>query len=224
MARRTRSPDAGVVFHVLNRAVGRATIFENEGDYAAFEKVLAEVAAKIPMRLLSYVLMPNHWHLVVWPTADGQLSRWMQRVTVTHVRRWHAYHHTAGTGPVYQGRYKTFPVQEDDHYYTVCRYVERNPLRANLVSRAEDWRWSSLWHRRHRTGVPWLNEGPLPFPDNGSALVDEPQTQAESEALQRSVARGAPFGDGAWTERTARTLGLESALRMPGRPKKREKT
>jgi putative transposase len=151
MARRTRCPDAGVVFHVLNRAVGRATIFADDADYAAFEKVLAEVTAKIPMRLVSYVLMPNHWHLVVWPSADGQLSRWMQGVTVRHVRRWHAHYHTAGTGPVYQWRYKTFPVQEDDHYFTVCRYVERNPLRAGLCRHAADWPWSSA--RWRSTGV-----------------------------------------------------------------------
>lgn len=128
------------MFHVLNRAVGRATIFAKESDYAAFETVLAEVTAKIRMRLICYVLMPNHWHLVVWPVEDGQLSRWMQGLTVRHVRRWHAHRGTSGTGPVDQGRDKAFPVQDDDHILTVCRYVERNPLRAG--------RW-----RSRRTGV-----------------------------------------------------------------------
>jgi REP element-mobilizing transposase RayT len=156
MARRTRCSDAGYVYHVLNRAVGRATLFEKPADYAAFEKVLRQAWERTGMRLVAYVAMPNHWHLVVWPDRDGALSTWAQWLTVTHVRRWHAHHHTEGTGPIYQGRFKSFPVQEGDHYFTVCRYVERNPLRAHLVRRAEAWRWSSLWHRERATGVPWL--------------------------------------------------------------------
>jgi putative transposase len=138
---------------------------------------------------------------------------------VTHVRRWHAHHHTAGTGPVYQGRFKSFPIQEDEHYFTVCRYVERNALRANLVARAEDWRWSSLWHRHHATQAP-LSEGPLPLPADWIERVNEVQTEAELAALRRSVSRGAPFGDASWQERTANALGLQSAFRTRGRPKK----
>src|SRR5438067_939874 len=136
MARRTRCSDAGYVYHVLNRAVGRATLFDKPADYAAFEKVVCQAWERSGMRLLSYVVMPNHWHLVVWPRHDGELSTWAQWLTVTHVRRWHAHHQSAGTGPVYQGRFKSFPVQQDDHYLSVCRSVERNPLRANLVARA----------------------------------------------------------------------------------------
>jgi len=220
MARRTRCSDAGYVYHVLNRAVGRATLFDKPADYAAFEKVIREAWERTGMRLLSYLAMPNHWHLVVWPNRDGQLSEWAQWLTVTHVRRWHAHHHTAGTGPVYQGRFKSFPIQEDDHYFTVCRYVERNALRANLVARAEDWRWSSLWHRHHTTQVPWLTTGPLPLPTDWIGRVNAVQTEAELSALRRSVARGAPFGNESWQERTATALGLESAFRARGRPKK----
>jgi putative transposase len=114
------------------------------------------------MRLLSYIVLPNHWHLVVWPQRDGELSSYAQWLTVTHVRRWHAHHHSGGTGPVYQGRFKSFPVETDDHFLTVCRYVERNARRANLVARAENWRWSSLWHRCHATQVPWLSDFGVP--------------------------------------------------------------
>src|SRR5713101_412578 len=110
MPRRARSVPGGLVYHVLNRA-----------------------HARTPIRILGYCLMPNHWHLVLWPRDDGQLSEFMRWLTVTHTQRWHAHHHTAGTGPVYQGRFKSFPVQSDEHVITVCRYVERNPLRANLV-------------------------------------------------------------------------------------------
>lgn len=220
MARRTRSSDAGYVYHVLNRAVGRATLFRKPTDYTAFEKVLGEAWERHGMRLLAYVIMPNHWHLVVWPERDGALSEYTQWLTVTHVRRWHAHHGTAGTGPVYQGRFKSFPVQEDEHLLTLCRYVERNPLRANLVKRAEAWRWSSLWHREHTTQVPWLSAWPLPTPATWLAQVNQPQSEAELEAVRRSIRRGAPFGDEPWQGRTVAALGLESSVRPQGRPKK----
>ena len=137
MPRRLRFASAGFVYHVLNRAVARAPLFDKSGDYAAFEKVLRQAKSWLPMRLLAYCAMPNHWHLIVWPQKDGDLSEFLRWVTVTHTQRWHAHRHTAGTGPLYQGRFKSFPVQGDDHVLSVCRYVERNPLRANLVTRAE---------------------------------------------------------------------------------------
>ena len=100
MAGRVRCSDASYVYHVLNRAVGRARLFAKPADYAAFEKALRQAWERSGMRLLSYLLMPNHWHLVVWPQRHGELSTYVQWLTVTHVRRWHAHHHTAGTGPV----------------------------------------------------------------------------------------------------------------------------
>jgi REP element-mobilizing transposase RayT len=109
------------------------TIFEQEGDFAAFEQVLLEAVERTETRLLAYSLMPNHWHLVVWPRKDGELSRFVGWLTLTHTQRWHAHRHSTGTGHVYQGRFKSFPIQEDEHFYTVARYVERNPLRADLV-------------------------------------------------------------------------------------------
>ncbi len=118
MARRLRCSDGGYVYHVLNRAVGRATILDKSADYAALEKVLRQAWERLGTRLLAYVLLPKHWHLVLWPEHDGELSTSAQWLTVTHVRRWHAHHHTGGTGPLYQGRFKSFPVQEDDHFYT----------------------------------------------------------------------------------------------------------
>ena len=159
--------------------------------------------------------------MVVWPQHAGELSSYAQWLTVTHVRRWHAHHHTGGTGPVYQGRFKSFPIQENEHFFTVCRYVERNPLRANLSGRAEQWRWSSLWHRCQGTGVPWVSDLPLAVPEGWLEYVNGTQSENELAALRRSVVRGAPFGDEVWQKKTAAALGLESALRRPGRPKKR---
>ena len=111
------------------------TIFEKPEDYDAFERVLEEAVERTEMRLLAYCVMPNHWHLVVWPREDGELSRFTGWLTLTHTQRWHAHRHTTGSGHLYQGRFKSFPVQDDEHFLTVCRYVERNALRANLVER-----------------------------------------------------------------------------------------
>jgi len=221
MPRRPRVATGGYVYHVLNRAVGRRTLFRKDGDYAAFETILRQAPDFRPMRLLAYCLMPNHWHLVLWPKGDGDLSEYLRWLTVTHTQRRHAHYHTAGTGPVYQGRFKSFPIQAGDHLRTVLRYVERNPLRAGLVRKAEAWRWSSLWQRLHGDAT-WLSAWPegRPDPTMWVKYVNGVETAAELAALHRSVARGSPYGDGPWAERAAARLGLESSLRPRGRPPK----
>lgn len=196
-------------------------MFEKGGDYEAFERVLALALQEHPTRLLAYCLMPNHWHLVLWPKHDGELTAFVRWLTHTHTMRWHAHYHTSGTGHLYQGRFKSFPVEADDHLYTVLRYVERNALRANLVERAEQWCWSSLWRRTQ--GPPHaalLSEWPVPLPADWRRLVNRAQTEKEMEAVRRSVVRGSPFGTEAWTARVARRLGLANTLRPRGRPKK----
>jgi putative transposase len=122
-------------------------LFEKWGDFEAFERVLKATLELAPTPICAYCLMPNHWHLLLWPEADGDLAAFRQRLTITHVRRWQENRHSVGLGRVYQGRYKSFPVAEDEYFSAVARYVERNALRANLFSRAEQWRWSSLWRR-----------------------------------------------------------------------------
>ena len=181
--------------------------------------------------------MPNHWHLVVWPRRDGDLSEFLRLLTVTHAQRWHANRRSAGTGHVYQGRFKSFPVQRDDHLLVLCRYVERNALRAALVRRAQDWRWCSLW-RRQRVGAggaaagadskavsdalpPPLHEPwPVDRPADWLDLVNAPQTPAEEAAVLASIGRSRPLGTAAWAARTADELGLQWTLRPRGRPKK----
>src|SRR5438309_3484915 len=145
MSRPPRASEGGLVYHALNRGNARSLIFDDDEDYAAFERTLGEAVARHDMRLLAYCLMPNHFHLVVWPRLDGELTRFMRWLTMTHTQRWHAHRHSAGSGHLYQGRFKSFPVQSDEHLYTVCRYVERNARRAGLAPRAEQWRWGSLW-------------------------------------------------------------------------------
>src|SRR5690606_4621191 len=196
MPRRLRVSTGGLVYHVLNRAMARDRIFDDADDYQAMLRVIGRTHERLPIRIISYCLMPNHWHLVLWPAADGQLSEFMRWLTVTHTQRWHAHHHTAGTGPVYQGRFKSFPVQADAHFLAVTRYVERNPLRANLVGRAQDWRWSSLGARRagpeelRAVLSPW----PVAEPKRWVQAVNRPQSGAELEAVRASVRRGRPLG------------------------------
>lgn len=165
--------------------------------------------------------MPSHWHLLLWSRHDGELSEVLRWITITHTQRWHAHRRTAGTGPVYQGRFRSFPVQTDEHFLTVARYVERNALRAKLVRRAEDWQWSSLWRRVQDEAklTAWLSDWAVERPHDWVARVNRPQTAAELEALRVSVQRGRPFGDDGWVRRMAKRFGMESTLRPRGRPK-----
>lgn len=224
MPRRPREATGGIVYHVLNRAVGRMKLCEKEEDYWAFERVLEETYERTEMRLLSYCVMPNHWHMLIWPREDGELPEVMRWLTVTHTQRWHAHYHTSGTGPIYQGRFKSFPVQSDEHFITVARYVERNALRANLVERAQDWRWSSIWRRsqRNKSLSAILSKWPVTRPTDWTRRVNRALSAKELEAVRRSVRRGRPFGDDTWTKTVAKELGLESTLRPRGRPRKRK--
>jgi putative transposase len=221
MPRTARASRGGYCYHVINRGNGRTQVFRKEGDYHAFVKLIADACERLPMRVLGYCLMPNHFHLVLWPHQHGDLSRWMQWLLTAHVRRYHRHYHSRGH--VWQGRFKAFPIEEDEHLLTVLRYVERNPLRAELVRRAEKWAWSSLavWHS---DSLPeYLHRGPVPRPANWLDHVHQPLTEAELERVRRSVNRGTPFGSAEWTERTAKRLGLEASLRPRGRPPKAEK-
>ena len=135
ITRPMRRSAAEFVYHLLNRAVGRATLFDHSADDAEFEKVIHQAWQRTQMRLVSVALMANHWHLVVWPSRDGPLGEWAPWLTATHLRRLHGHHPSERTGPIYQGRFKSFPIQENDHRVTLCRYAERNPPRANLVNK-----------------------------------------------------------------------------------------
>jgi putative transposase len=197
-------------------------LFEKDSDYQAFEQVMAEVCERVPMRILSYCLMPNHWHLVLWPWKDGDLSDFIRLLTLTHTQRWHAHHRTTGSGHLYQGRFKSFVVQNDEHLLTVCRYVERNALRAKIVERAEDWRWSSVARRKFgdSEAAALLSEWPVPTPRDWLAGLNHAETKEEIAALRLSVNRGRPFGNDAWVLRAAQRLGLMSTMRRRGRPPK----
>lgn len=207
----------GMIYHALNRGNRGETVFHKAEDFDAFVEAMGDATRRLPVDLLAYCVMPNHFHIVLRPHGDGDLGRWMQWLLTTHVRRYHRLNGT--TGHVWEGRFKTFPVQDDEHLTTVLRYVEGNPLRAELVARAEDWKWSSL--PRWRSGDPLLWRGtPDPRGKQWLRRVNKPLSDGDLQRLQLSVQRGRPFGDEDWTQQTAVRLGLESSVRPLGRPKK----
>ncbi|HEV3257528.1 MAG TPA: transposase [Gemmataceae bacterium] len=187
-----RSTPGGFCYHALNRGNRRAEVFHAEADYDRFVRLLAQAVAAFPVRLLAFCLMPNHFHLAVWPPGDRDLSACMHWLLTTHASRYQKQHRS--TGHVWQGRFRAFPIQEDAHLLTVLRYIERNPLRAGLVSRAGDWRWSSLrWHL-NPPQLAFLHAGPVPRPPDWAAWVNAPQTEAELRALRRCAQRARRTG------------------------------
>jgi putative transposase len=159
-------------FHVLNRAVRRDRLFDAPPDYEAFLRTLLEAQEKVPIGLVAYCIMPNHFHLVVGPSQVPHLSTFMHRLTMMHSKRWHQFRKTTGLGPVYQGRFRCHPIENDTHFLFVCRYVESNPVRADLAERAEQWPWSSLNRDRKFCNVP-LSPWPFPQPSSWVDIVND---------------------------------------------------
>ncbi len=222
MPRGPRIAPGGLIYHVFNRSAGKMHMFRKDADYVAFERVMLEAHERHPIRILSYCILSNHWHFVVWPREDGELSAFFRWLANTHAMRWRVAHRTVGYGHLYQGRFKSFPVQRDEHLLTVLRYVERNPLSAGLVRRAEAWRWGSL--RARRDGRPELREMLSPWPVDGPAdwesHVSAALTAKEVERMEVSMRRSRPFGRDRWVKQTVQRLGMEYTVRGEGRPRK----
>ena len=221
MPRTRRQAPGGYVYHALNRAVARLPLFKKSRDYEAFFRVLDEALIRHPIRILGYCVMPNHWHFVLWPRKEGDLTAFLRWLTHTHTMRWHTHYHTAGTGHLYQGRFKSFPVEADDYFYTLMRYVERNALRAGLVQRAEDWPWGSLAFRAKgwepTRALSAL--GRCRFRPTGWLVCTSRRRKRNWHALRRSVNRGAPYGSEVWQRKTAGRLdlGCTRCVRPAGR-------
>jgi putative transposase len=221
MPRARRQIESRMIYHVLNRGNARRALFSKQADFQAFLELLGQGLERFDVDLLAYCLMTNHWHLLLRPRGrDGQaLSRLMAWITVTHARRHHVHYRDPGCGHLYQGRFKSFPVQSDEHFLTVARYIHRNPVRAKLVRRAQDWRWSDA-DLTHAAGLP-LAAWPTPRPRDWIETVndDDELDDADRDRLEASIRRGRPFGSPAWIARTAARLDLASTLRPRGRPK-----
>lgn len=222
MPRINRVDVADIIYHAINRANARMQIFDNENDYRLFENTLEDAKEKFDMRIISYCIMPNHWHLVLNPKKDGDLQKFMGWLSMTHTQRWHSQHKTIGSGHLYQGRYKSFPVETDEYLLQLLKYVERNPLRAKLVTRAEDWKWSSLYRREmgNSEQKSLLAKCPIDVPDNYLDLINTPQEDSELESLRQCVNKSKPYGAEGWINKIINKFNLKSTQRNPGRPKK----
>jgi putative transposase len=220
MPRSLRTIEAGGIYHVINRGNGKRRIFRKDEDYQAFLKVLAGGLKRHPVELLAFCVLSNHWHLLLWPKTDAALPKLLAWITVTHARRYHQHYKTPGSGHVYQGRYKSFPVQDDEHFLTVARYIEANALRAGVVPDARKWRWCSLAQREFgRSELP-LSIWPMDRPRDWASIVNQVMEPDAINQIHQSVIRGRPFGSMAWMQRTAARLGLKNTMNPMGRPRK----
>lgn len=219
MPRPPRKIQADCPYHCMNRSNFRREIFRKDDDYRAFLGILAEGLKRYPVDLFAYCLMPNHWHLLLSPREADALAGFMRWVGVTHVRRYYAHYHTAGGGHLYQGRFKSFPVQPGHYFRSVACYVESNARRAKLVKRAQDWKWGSAYAGRHEGLDLKLSKWPTARPKDWVEQLNEPWEAKELKAMRSRAARGTPLGEAEWVDRTARAQGLESTLRPRGRPR-----
>ncbi|MFB0527135.1 MAG: transposase [bacterium] len=219
MPRITRGLVDGFVYHVLNRGNGGRGIFNKDQDYRAFADLIKEAKARYAIKIFAYCLMPNHFHMVVAPIRAEELSKGMQWLMTSHVRRYHQHYGTSGH--IWQGRFKSFIIQQDNHLLTVLRYVEGNPVRAGVVNSAKDWLWSSHGETISEKSRLLLDEIPIELPEDWNGYVDEPLTENELEKLHQSVNRQSPYGTSAWQIEVSKELRLESTLRPRGRPRNR---
>jgi len=218
MPRITRGLADGFIYHVLNRGNGKQDVFHKDQDYKSFVKLMKESKNLYSIKIFAYCLMPNHFHMVMMPVQAKELSKCMQWLMTSHVRRYHK--HYKSSGHVWQGRFKSFVIQEDAHLLTVLRYVEGNPVRAGLLKSAKDWIWSS--HKESISESPrlLLDKIPIELPDDWNAYVDASLEVNELKKLSESINRGSPYGEPTWQIKVSKELGLESTIRPRGRPKK----
>ncbi|OGZ08777.1 MAG: hypothetical protein A3D65_03190 [Candidatus Lloydbacteria bacterium RIFCSPHIGHO2_02_FULL_50_13] len=222
MPRQARVAVGEVIYHVINRANGRVRMFHSDKDYQHFESLLEEAKELTGMRILAYAIMPNHWHLVLYPKHDTDLSEFMRWLTTTHVRQRRVKTKSVGHGHLYQGTYKSFPVETNEYLTALILYVEQNPLRAHMVKRAEDWRWSSLWRRVKGTAKQkkLLSSLPVDLPHNYLRVINERYDTGAIEEIRRTLKKCAPYGSEKWTTKMVERYNMEGTLREPGRPKK----
>lgn len=222
MGRAQRVDVGNLVYHVVNRANSRRTIFQERDEYVHFEMLLTDAVNRFDMRLLAYTLMPNHWHLILYPRTDGDLSLFMQWLTLTHTQQYHVWKQTVGHGQIYQGRYKSFLVDTDSYLLTAIKYVERNPVRAKLARRVEEWRWGSGYRRLEGTTAQrkLIADSPVDLPRNYRTWVNTADKDDSLAEIRTSGEKGKPFGTAEWVEQVVEKFALQATMRSGGRPRK----
>lgn len=201
MPRPNRVCPDGVPQHIVNRGNRRARIFFDAADYLGFLAALTDAAERTVVRLLAYSLMPNHWHLVLWPVRGEEVSAYMQVAMNSHIRDLHGRHGTSGTGHIYQGRFKNSAILTERHFLNVCRYVEANALCAGLVPRAEDWEWSSLVRTGPAEGIDILSPWPVRRPATWLEDVNRPPSNRAVHEIEERIRRQGRAGRASHTWR-----------------------
>jgi putative transposase len=200
-------------------------LFKKPEDYAAFGRVLVEARARVPLRIVEWCLMPNHWHFVVWPREDGEVSAFFRWLAHTHAMRAIRHRRVMGMGPLYQGRFKSLAVESDEHVATLLRYVLWNPVRAKLARGACDWRWSGMHARRTNDAMrEILSDWPIEMPRDVVRWLAVPPAEGEIERLREHVRRSRPYGSQAWTRGIVSRLGLEWTIRPQGGQRRGEES
>ena len=181
MGRFSRPIEDGLVYHALNRGNNRADVFAEPEDQEAFLQSLAKTQQRYPFRLLGYCLMTNHFHLLLRPGPGQSISRILQSLTVAHTWRYHKRHRTVGH--VWQGRFKSPVIQDDEHLLVVLRYIEANPLRAGMVIDLGEYPWSS--YLAHGLGRPDALLSPMPEFDALGRTPAERQSRWRRRSMRR---------------------------------------
>jgi putative transposase len=217
----------GLVYHAMNRGNNRDRVFFDDGDFRAWLRALSQTQLRYPFDLFGYALMSNHFHLLLRPQAGQSISRILQSLTVAHTWRYHRRHRSVGH--VWQGRFKSPVIQDDEHLLTVLRYVEADPLRAGMVTDLKDYPWTSYAAHGLGQAAALLSETPAwsrlgatepARQASWQRWVHEPLTERELGALRRSVTSERPLGSESWAKRVDQQLGLALAPKPRGRPPK----
>ena len=166
MPRPPRYLPANYVCHVTNRGVFGTELFSDQEGYETFISILSTSQKKFRMKICAYCLMPNHWHLALWPDESNQVSIFIHYATTLHVKVWNK--RWKSNGHIYQGRFKSRVIENTNYYYNLVKYIEQNPIKAGLVKRAEQWQWSSA----AGSSKLILSPGPVPLPDNWLDIVN----------------------------------------------------
>ncbi|MDO9490517.1 MAG: transposase [Sphingomonadaceae bacterium] len=217
MARLARFVLPGAPHHVTQRGNRRQPTFFSDDDYRRYLALIAAGCRDAGTSCWAYCLMPNHVHLILAPENEGGLRRALGEARRQYTR---AVNFREGwRGYLWQGRFASFPMDEA-HVLACARYVELNPVRARLVERPEDWRWSSAAAHLAGKGDALVDVAPLlERVGDWRALLDSGLDAAEHKALQASERTGRPLGDKAWLERLEAHSGRAVVPRKAGRPK-----
>jgi putative transposase len=173
MPRKPRVLEANRVYHVYNRRTDRQRLFPSPRAYDEFLHLLERGRERFGVRICAYCAVETHWHQGIWVREDGAtaVSNYLRWLSACRAIRFRFASDTRGEGHVYQDRFKAPIVNDDQHYLTLVRYIEANPVAAGLVERAEHWPWSSFTERisgRRRL----LDDGPVSLPSNWPDIVN----------------------------------------------------